>query len=309
MIIPVPVGGGVGLPQWTGPLPPAVAERLPCLKGLLLLTLLLSVSRALAGDSLLGALGELTPVLCGVLLMKEDPLLAPCAACCDACSNGGLSCLVPLLMVSGINGFFGLLRAFEAVMAYKDGFGCLSDHPGIQVATPKSEQAPPIRFLLGNSSLGGVDPEQAGILTSTAAPAGTLGGLLPALGVEFHGATVCTVLAVLCGVILLQALVQLAICHSSASMLKALQNHMVEPSGGFYDQPGLPPGGFAGAGGYPGGTGGFEGFSGTGYHLGGQGGHDIEQMNDLALQQAIALSQQDAARPQQQQQQPEQRQQ
>lgn len=311
MIIPVPVGL-----QWSGPLPPAVAEKLSCLKCLLLLTLLLSLGRALAGDSLLSALGELTPVLCGVLLMKEDPLLAPCAAFCDACSTGGLSCLAPLMMVSGINGFFGLLRAFEAVMAYKDGFGCLSDHPGIHVAAPKSEQAPPIRFLLGNSilggvdaelgnsTLGGVDPEQAGILTSTEANA-TLGGLLPALGVEFSGGTICTVLAVLCGVILFQALVQLAICHTSASMFKALRNHMVEPSGGFYDEPGMPPGGFAGAGGYPGGTGGFAGFSGTGYHMRGQGEADIEQMNDLALQQAIALSQQDAARAQQQQQQPE----
>ncbi|CAK9029118.1 unnamed protein product [Durusdinium trenchii] len=97
-------------------------SKLVYVKWCVLLTYLCAIGRFVA-DEPFGALNDLFGACFGTFLLKEDPALAHCFRCLQetalgAMSDGGLSCLLPYLLLATLNCAFGLLRVYTFATKY-----------------------------------------------------------------------------------------------------------------------------------------------------------------------------------------------
>lgn len=113
MVIPLHGMGAMGPPT------AEMLVQLGHLKWCVLAQYICVVSRFIADDSY-GAINDLFGALFGTFLLKEDPHLSACYRFLrdtplGAFSEGGLSCLLPYMFLSALNGMFGALRLYASL--------------------------------------------------------------------------------------------------------------------------------------------------------------------------------------------------
>ena len=108
MVIPIP-NGGAGM---MGEPPEAVRNEMNFIKYTVFVVGIASIGKACLG---LLPLNEWIYCMCGVFLLREDPMTGGCYRCLMnsplgqcAQNGGGLSCLSPVLFIGALNILFGL---------------------------------------------------------------------------------------------------------------------------------------------------------------------------------------------------------
>jgi len=110
-------------PVYSAPPTEEMLSKLIYVKWCVLATYLCAIGRFVAAEPF-GALTDLFGACFGTFLLKEDPALAPCFRCLQdtaalgAMSEGGLSCLLPYLLMASLNCGFGLLRVYTFATRY-----------------------------------------------------------------------------------------------------------------------------------------------------------------------------------------------
>eukprot|EP00928_Gymnodinium_smaydae_P089242 TRINITY_DN73230_c0_g1_i1.p1 TRINITY_DN73230_c0_g1~~TRINITY_DN73230_c0_g1_i1.p1 ORF type:complete len:227 (+),score=50.73 TRINITY_DN73230_c0_g1_i1:62-682(+) len=127
MVIPLP-----SLPVTSGPPTPEMAAKLYFIKFVVLGLYACAVVQFLGG-MLMGGFKDLCIGMCGTFLLKDDPHLSKCyqfmiQTPLEIFGQGGMSCLMPFMFMSGFNGIMGALQA-STVVSQADGvFLCFGLH-------------------------------------------------------------------------------------------------------------------------------------------------------------------------------------
>lgn len=111
-------------PVYSAPPTEEMLSKLIYVKWCVLVTYLCAIGLFVAdADEPFGPLNDLFVACFGTFLLKEDPALAPCFRCLQetglgVMSDGGLSCLLPYLLMASLNCAFGLLRVYTFATKY-----------------------------------------------------------------------------------------------------------------------------------------------------------------------------------------------
>mmetsp|Transcript_46095 Transcript_46095/g.73199 ORF Transcript_46095/g.73199 Transcript_46095/m.73199 type:complete len:227 (-) Transcript_46095:118-798(-) len=111
-------------PVYSAPPTEEMLSKLIYVKWCVLVTYLCAIGLFVAdADEPFGPLYDLFVACFGTFLLKEDPALAPCFRCLQetglgVMSDGGLSCLLPYLLMASLNCAFGLLRVYTFATKY-----------------------------------------------------------------------------------------------------------------------------------------------------------------------------------------------
>ncbi|CAJ1377262.1 unnamed protein product [Effrenium voratum] len=112
----------IGVGSFHGPPTEDMLAKLACVKWCVLATYLSAIGR-LVTDEPFGAVNDVFGASFGAFLLKEDPALGYCFRCLQetplgAMSEGGLSCLLPYLLMASLNSLFGMLRVYAIAVRY-----------------------------------------------------------------------------------------------------------------------------------------------------------------------------------------------
>mmetsp|Transcript_95320 Transcript_95320/g.273314 ORF Transcript_95320/g.273314 Transcript_95320/m.273314 type:complete len:224 (-) Transcript_95320:85-756(-) len=118
----------------SAPPTPGMVTKLVYVKRCVIVTYICAVGRFIADDPF-GAINDVFGGLFGTFLLREDPQLQSCFQCLHesplgAMSEGGMACLLPYMLMAGLNGMFSSVRVYAILVQFgtlkpcSDRLGC-----------------------------------------------------------------------------------------------------------------------------------------------------------------------------------------